>query len=589
MRRKSLFDVGESDSRTLVTRDMRLEVRERLAASGRVEIPVDISEVREVVRELVERGAESLAVCLLNSYANAEHERAVADIARDSGVPVSLSSAVAPEYGEYERWTTAVLNSYVMPRTNRYITELEDHLREMNVTSPLEIMQSNGGTLPAKVAAEFPIRLIHSGPSAGVSAAARIGTTAGYAKIITLDMGGTSADVAIVAGGEPYLVSEYSVDELPVRTVGIDVRSVGAGGGSIAWVDPMGSLQVGPRSAGADPGPACYGLGGLDATVTDADLMLGYIDPASFCGGTRRLNMDAAATALTTLGQKVGASPIEVATGIVKVAITRMAAAVRTIATQAGHDPRDCTLVAYGGAGPTHAAMVASELGIQNVLIPWEPALFSARGLLTADYRADLYRSKPCLLHAVDPREVSNELRSLEAEAHRQLTAADGDGEGISAMRIAEVCYDGQQDLVPITLERFPVEYSDIPYISAQLDSAFQSRYGFLPEERVPKLVRLRVSAVGVVPRPPLGPGEGQFSSADTLPDPESIQERDIVLASGASRITARVVPRDAITSSVTIAGPAIVEERYCSTIVLPEQEITCDSLGNMLLSKPFA
>jgi N-methylhydantoinase A len=578
MRRSSLTDLGESRPRPLVERDMRLEIAERVTADGAIERPVDADDARRVIAQLVRAGAESIAICTLNAYANGANEQVVADACAEAGVPVSLSSRVAPEFGEYERCATTVLNSYVMPRTRLYLDDVRSRLRGLRVKAPLEIMQSSGGAIPSEVAGTYPVRLIESGPGAGVAAAAQIAREAGCTKIITLDMGGTSADVSVVLDGEPHFISEHNVNELPIRTIGIDVRSIGAGGGSIASIDRTGSLQVGPASAGADPGPACYGQGGEAPTVTDADLVLGYLDADQFCAGTKPLSVDAARRALETLGSPLGASAEEVALGIVRIAVTRMAGAIRTITTQAGHDPRDCTLVGFGGAGPTHAAWVARELDIPDVMIPSEPALLSARGLLMADYRTDAYRGRTERLADADTVWLNEELETLERQARGQLSAAAVGGAGIEVTHTLELCYEGQQDLVPIPLRRFPVEAPDLDDVAARLDAVFLERYGFLPPARIPQLMRLRATAVGVLPRPPV-----DASRRDSEPAPHADRRRDVyVRESGPVSQPALVVRRDALGVDSPVEGPCIVEEEYSSTLVLPGQSVARDRWGSL-------
>jgi N-methylhydantoinase A len=440
-------------------------------------------------------------------------------------------------------------------------------------------MQSSGGVLPAVEAARFPVRLIGSGPGAGVAAAAQIGDLTGCRKVITLDIGGTSADASLVIDGSPRVVSEHSIDEVPVRTIGIDVRSIGAGGGSIASLDAMGGLQVGPESAGADPGPVCYGRGGQTPTVTDADLVAGYLDPLGFCGGTMHLDVDAARSSLTSLGQPMGASAEEMAVGVVRVAVTRMIGAIRTITTQAGHDTRDCTLVAFGGAGPTHAAMVAQELGIPEVIIPPDAALLSARGLLMADYRSDAYRTMSLRLDAVEADRVSGVLSELESEARRQLGKAVGGAEGRRAIHTLELCYEGQQDLVEVKLERFPFQSGDARTVSAALDDAFLDRYQFLPPHRIARLVRLRVTVLGSLPRPAIRPvaSDGRRRAHPS--------ERTILSAGSRTATKAKVYARETLPVGFTTAGPCIVQEAYCSTLVLAGQKVLSDELGCLRIS----
>lgn len=578
MRRSSLADLGDSRPEPLAARDVRVEVSERTDAGGEVLAELDEDEAERAVRSLVERGIESVAVCMLHAYANPAHERAVGAICERLGVPVSLSSEVAPEYGEYERWSTTVLNSYVMPRTKAYLDELSGRLHDLGLVPQLEIMQSSGGAVPAQIAGRFPVRLVESGPCAGVTAASQIAAEAGLRKIVALDMGGTSADVAIVVDGEPHFVANHDIKGLPLRTVGIDVRSIGAGGGSIASVDSVGNLQVGPASAGADPGPACYGRGGTDATITDADVALGYLDPDGFCGGTRKLLVEEARRALAEIGKQVQASVEEVALGIVRIAVTRMAGAIRTITTQAGHDPRDCTLVAFGGAGPTHAALLADELEIAEVLVPAEPGLLSARGLLMADYRSDAYRSLPMRLADANPGELSRNLASLEEQAREHLRRAAVDQDGVRVEHVLELCYEGQQDLIPIGVEELPLSGAALGDVARRLDQTFENHYGFLPPERRPVLQRIRATALGSHPRPPLA-----LRQNGARPDSPSERRRDLLIEG--SQHSGRIIERAELNGSA-VPGPCVIQETYASTVVPPGWTVSADDWGNLRLRK---
>ena len=577
MRRRSFMDLGESRRAPLVDRTMRLEVPERVTPAGVMERRLDPEEASRVVNLLIGAGAEAIAACLLNSFANPENEEVIAAACAAAGIPCSLSSRVAPEYGEFERWLTAVLNSHVMPRAKEYLEDVSRNLAALGVQVPLEVMQSSGGTIRASSAVTYPVRLIESGPAAGVAAAAEIASEAGYHRIITLDMGGTSADVSVVLDNEPHLVSEYSVDEQPVRAIGIDVRSVGAGGGSIGWLDRMGSLQVGPASAGAVPGPACYDRGGTAPTVTDANLVLGYIDGEAFCAGTKPLNTEAARRALATIANPLGVTVEETAIGIVRLAVARMAGAVRTITTQAGYDPRDCALVAFGGAGPTHASWVADELEIPDILIPWEPALLSARGLLMAEHRSDVYRTLVSRLEEADFAWVSDQLRDLDAQARAEVTAGDQAGSAPRTVFTLELCYEGQQDLIPVRLDRFPLSAGDRPGIESQLDKTFQERYGFVPAKRVPQIMRVRATAFKALVLPPSPAHQARGVRA-----PGFTGTREAYISPGWEPITARVLQRADMAAGEVIEGPCIVEEPYSSTIVLTDQTVSLDTYMNL-------
>ncbi|MGH7428376.1 MAG: hydantoinase/oxoprolinase family protein, partial [Candidatus Methylomirabilaceae bacterium] len=483
MRRPSLYDLYMDKPPPLAPRNLCLEVIERVTAGGQVQVPLDVVGAKAVLEELRRRGAEVVAICLLNSYANPVHEEALTMLCREAGFLYSLSARVSAEYGEYERWSTAVVNSYVMPQTAGYLRHLAGAVDALGITCPLEIMQSNGGVIRGEVAAAFPVRLVASGPAAGVAGATVLATQAGYRDLTTLDMGGTSTDVSLVVDGRPIYSSESLVDGYPVRTLGIDIRSIGAGGGSLATLDRMGALQVGPESAGSEPGPVCYAAGGIQPTVTDADLILGYLNPQRFCGGERPLDVSAARQAMEQqIAAPLGVSVEEAAVGILEVATTNMVGAVRKITTERGHDPRDFTLVAFGGAGPVHAGLIARELSIPRVLILNQPGLLSANGLLLSDYRTDAYRTFVGRLDTLDPMALEAAFVQIEAQGMEQLFAAQGQVSEFHLTRIVEMCFEGQQHVIPIVADERPIGAEHLVSLGDTLDRRFQEIYGFLPQ-----------------------------------------------------------------------------------------------------------
>ncbi|MBI3977871.1 MAG: hydantoinase/oxoprolinase family protein [Chloroflexi bacterium] len=578
MRRRSLYDLYLDKVPPLAARDLRLEVVERITAAGQVQTPLDPAEARSVLAELRRRGAEVVAICLLNSYANPVHEELLGELCREVGLPCSLSARVTAEYGEFERWSTAAVNSSVMPQAAGYLRGLAGAVGEMGIACPLEIMQSNGGVIPVAVAAAFPVRLVESGPAAGVAGATILAGQAGCHNLITLDMGGTSTDVSLVVGGRPTYGSEYTVAGYPVRTVGIDIRSIGAGGGSLALLDRMGALQVGPESAGSEPGPACYGSGGGTPTVTDADLVLGYLNPLRFCGGERPLDVAAAQLAIERgVAGPMGVGVEDAALGILDVATANMVGAVRKITTERGYDPRDFTLVAFGGAGPVHAGLIARELNIPEVLILNQPGLLSAKGLLLSDYRTDAYRTFVGRLAELDPAAPDAAFAQLVAQGMAQLAGARDQVAGFSLTRILEMCYEGQQHIIPIVVEERPLQSEHLAAVAAELDRRFQEVHGFLPQSRVPQVLRLRVSVEGVVPRsmPQQGAVAGQAA--------EPIGWREAFFRDGGpKRHRVPVYDRETLPSGPALPGPCIVEEAYSTTVVYPGQVAQVDTLGNI-------
>ena len=523
---------------------------------------------------------------MLSAHANPAHEQRAAELLRELGANVCLSSEVSAEYGEFERFSTAVINAMSMPQVGHYFEELERCLRDLGIDVPLQVMQSNGGVISPEVAARYPVRLAGSGPAAGVAGASRLAVHAGIPRIVTFDMGGTSTDVGLAADGEVAYASEYHVQGYPVRSVGIDIRSIGAGGGSLAMLDRMGSLRVGPKSAGAEPGPACYGWGGSRPTVTDADLVLGFLSAGRFCGGRMSLCEDLAVNAIEThIAGPCGVAVHEAAVGILRVAVTNMVGAVRNITMQQGHDPRDFVLVAYGGAGPVHAAFVAAELRIPKVLILRDSGLLSAKGLLLTQYRVDVQRTYAKVLDEVDRAELTRLFEALEESAVAQLSASISGQPAIRVRRILEACYEGQQSAGPIDVEAFPVTQQELTALPKRLDEKFRGLFGFVPSGRRPQILHARVFAEHDLPVQQLlqaGLAEPVRKSDTGFPAPTA--ERGVHYPESRGRIQVPVFERDGLTDGDEIVGPAIIEEDYTNTVIAPGQSCRVVSAGNLLI-----
>lgn len=585
MRRPSLYDLSKDKPSPLAGRRARLEVAERIDAQGRVLKPLKAKDAERALKQLKKDGIEAVAVCFLHAYANPAHERTVGKIAERLGLPVSLSSEVSAEYGEYERFATAVMNSYVVPVVKHYLKELEAGVRKLAIPAPVEVMQSNGGVIEADVAGRFPVRLASSGPAAGVIGASILAAEMGRSKLITLDMGGTSTDVSVVVDGHPAYASEHNLDGYPVRAVSIDIRSIGAGGGSLARLDRTGSLRVGPESAGAEPGPACYGWGGSEPTVTDADLVLGYLNVERFCGGRVRLDAARARKALhDSIAARRQVAVEEAALGMLRVCITNMVGAVRNITTERGYDPRDFSLVAFGGAGPVHACFVAAELNIPEVLVLRDPGLLSAKGLLLTNYRADIYRTHVHPLLEVDCAGLTRLLAELERQAIQQLPPDRRNPEALRIRRILELCYEGQQNAVPIELDQVPVTPAVLPSIAERLNKKFQAIFGFVPRGRRPQILHVRVFAESVVDI--AGLVGRKLNGSGFKGEPTAREHREVLFPIGSSeRFRTPVFERDALRPGAVINGPLIVEERFSNTVVPPGQRLRVDDFGNLVIA----
>ncbi|HZD41679.1 MAG TPA: hydantoinase/oxoprolinase family protein, partial [Terriglobales bacterium] len=402
----------------LVPQRETIQIPERVDYRGQILKPLDEAETRRRLRRLAGTGVESVAVCLIFSFMNAAHERRLRELVTEvaPAAQVYLSSETLPQIREYPRLTTTVVNAYVAPIVNRYIHRLEEALKSRRITRPLYIMQSNGGSLTGGALRAIPVRMIESGPAAGVLGAAHLGRVTGHLKVLSFDMGGTTAKAGVIQDGEPRIVPRFQAGEFLISTPSLDLVEIGAGGGSIAWIDKSGLLKVGPQSAGADPGPACYPHGGALPTVTDADVILGWLNPEFFVGGRFPLDPSAAAKALAThIAEPLNLESIEAASGIIKIVSSEMVEALRLVTVSRGEDPRDYVLVAFGGAGPVHAALLAEELRIPRVLVPPSPGVHSAVGLLVSDLKRDTVQTYFAELEEVDVHEMQRRFESMEA------------------------------------------------------------------------------------------------------------------------------------------------------------------------------
>ncbi|HWK28012.1 MAG TPA: hydantoinase/oxoprolinase family protein [Solirubrobacter sp.] len=546
--RERTFDLGYVKPAALVPRPRRLEIGGRIDFRGREVEPLDPAEVSAAIHALLEQGVDSLAVALYNAYANPEHERTVERIAADvaPGLPVTLSTAVDARVGEYERASTAALNAMAVPRMDRYVAELDPL-----VEPPIRYMHSAGGVIHAREARTRPIQLALSGPAAGVLAGREVAAALGYANAITMDMGGTSCDVCLIWDGELARREEVAIEwGVIARLPTLDVHTVGAGGGSIAWRDDGGALRVGPRSAGALPGPACYGRGGTAPTVTDANLALGILPGGGLLGGSLALDTAAATAALETLGAQFATPALELARGMHAIANANMAQTIREITVSQGIDPRDCALVAFGGAGPQHATGVAQELGIGAVVIPAEGSVLSAVGLLTAELQAGAVRSVLRPIAAIADPAFAALLAELEREAGERLGEPAGDG--LVATRSAGLRYEGQSHELTIPLD------GGVDDVVERFEDAHERLYGTRlghPVEIVDARVEVR-RARGVRP--------AVLSAVRDTADGAAADERDCPLFGEPVPVHRRAALEE------PALGPCLVEERNTVTVVPP-------------------
>jgi N-methylhydantoinase A len=587
--RPTLYDTQFEKPKPLVPRDRAVVVGERVGPRGEVLRPLEEDSVRDAAAILRREEVESVAVCLLHAYVNPEHEQRVGEILAEElpGIPVSLSSEVAPEFREYLRASTTVINAVIRPVVERYLQRIEGRLAEAGVQAKLLVMQSSGGIFGSDAAAVRPVFMVESGPAAGVIAAAYLGETLGRPDILSFDMGGTTAKVGLIQDGRPTVTKDYSVggrvgagiggmslSGYPVRTPVVDLVEIGAGGGSIAWVDSGGLLRVGPQSAGADPGPVCYRRGGVEPTVTDANLVLGRLNPGYFLGGEIRLDVEGAARAIEERCAKpLGLSVTDAANGIVEIANAAMVNALHLISVQRGYDPRDFVLVGFGGAGPVHANALARDAEMPTLLIPRSPGIFSATGLLTTDLKRDTATTMVRRLDDLDHDEVAATFARLEETGRAELDREGLDGAAVEFLRQVDLRYVGQSFELTIPageglLERFHAEHD--------------RTYGFSAPGEPVEAVSLRLTSIGRIAKPPprrLEPG-GQ-------PDPK--ERRLVYFAEAGDYVDCPIYDRYALGAGAALAGPAVLEEFDSTTVVHPGFAVSVDEIGNLIIERQGA
>ncbi|MFQ5840458.1 MAG: hydantoinase/oxoprolinase family protein [Candidatus Methylomirabilales bacterium] len=581
-RRPSLYDLHVPKPAPLVPRPLRKEVAERVMADGTVRLPLDRAEVDDAIRALAGEGIEALAICFLYSYLHLDHERQVLERARRllPRVYCSASHEVLPEFREYERLSTTVSNAYLGPTMAGYIRAFRRRVGELGFPSAPYINQSNGGTIGIDEAARSPVKTLLSGPSAGVAGAAWLAVKVGVPSVVTFDMGGTSTDVSFVRDGVPTLAFEREVAGIPIRIPALDIHTIGAGGGSIAWRDSGGALMVGPQSAGADPGPACYGRGGMAPTVTDANLLLGRLNPMGLLGGQMPLDLAKAGSAVTGLGVALGLSPEETARGILRVVNANMARALRVVTVQRGVDPTRLTLLPFGGAGPLHAGALARELGIPTILVPPGPGILCALGLLVEEHRADSVRTWVGKLDTriLDP--VDRGFDELEGTATDWLDREGVPPEHRQLSRWLDLRYEGQnyELLVPVPDEVWA--RGSVEPLRRRFLQAHEETYGFAAEDEPIQVVNLRLVARGL-PDPPELPREkpgGPDSSAAL------IGRRRVDFAEVGGLLDTAVYDRARLAAGNRLSGPAVIEQFDSTTLLYPGQEAMVDELGFLLI-----
>ena len=591
-KRFDAYDLQIEFPAPLVPRHLRLEVEERVHASGKVLTALDEAGARAAVRSLLDQGCESIAVCLINAYINPSHEQRIRDIIREIApdCPVSLSSDVLPEMKEYERTSTTTLNAYAKPVASRYLTRLQQRLEGAGFGGELLLMQSSGGINSVGFAREFPVQIIESGPAAGTLGAAHFARLANLDKVLAFDMGGTTAKLALVEGGRAIRTNDFEVAHvhrfkpgsgIPVRIPVVDLIEIGAGGGSIAHRTPVGTIQVGPESSSAVPGPACYGQGGQDPTVSDADLLLGYLDADHFLGGRMRLDAAASAGAVeTALAGPLGIDADQAAYGVYAIVNENMASAAKAYMSEKGENPRSCALVAFGGAGPVHACDLAARLGVRTVLVPPRAGVAAAFGMIVAPVTYDAVRSRRMLLEALTPQALRDVYQEMKDECLRRLPATI-DREQVSYECSVDMRYLGQGYDINAVVDADGTDAAPAAAIQAAFERAYSKLYGRVFAGQPLEIMSFRLTAsalrqvADVAGTNPAARGDGKRGT-----------RRAFCPATHAWAEFA-VHRRDQIEPGVEFGGPAIVEENESTTVIPSGARARIDEHGSLIVQLP--
>lgn len=581
-KRPELYDLQADKPPVLVARDLRLQVPERIRHDGVIETALDEAAVRDAARALKAAGVKAVAVSFLYGFVAPAHEATARRIIAEEFPEAFLCTGheVAPEFREYERMSTAVVNAYLGPVMQGYIRRLAARLAELGLACTPHLTQSNGGVIGFEQAARLPVRTVLSGPSTGVVAAQALGAMIGMPDLITFDMGGTSTDVALLQGGACRLTGEAIVHGYPIKAPMLDIHTVGAGGGSIAHIDSGGLLKVGPRSAGADPGPACYDRGNHEAAVTDANVVLGTLHPTHLLGGRMPIRRDLALAAIDKLAARIGMDRMATAQGIISVVTANMAKAIRVISVQRGHDPRDYTLVAFGGAGPLHAARLARELEIARILVPRSPGILCAMGLLLTDLRADFASTRLATLDEAALPVMETAFAALARQAESWFEEEHIAAPARHIHRTVDMRYAGQNYELPVALPDGAFTPATLHALRAGFEAAHRRQYGFVAEEEPIQLVTYRVEATGRVAKAAFAP------RPEAGPDPSAalIGTREVWLPEAGGLTRVPVYDRERLEPGNRITGPAIVEQMDATTVILPGMSGRVEPYLNLIL-----
>lgn len=579
-RDENIYDIYMDKPEPLVKRDLRYEVTERINFRGEILEPLNCDEVRKIIRELKQKKIKSIAVCLLHSYANPVHERKIKEIINEEWpeVYVSISSDINPQFREYERTSTTVINAYMMPNMVSHLLEFEKQMNESNISSKLYIMQGNAGVMTFKAAIEKPVSVSDSGPIAGIIAANYLGKLAGISNIITLDMGGTSCDVSLIQNNTLKFTTDSHIEGYPISIPTVDLDYIGAGGGSIAWYDAGGALKVGPKSAGAFPGPVCYGRGGTEPTVTDANLVTGRIRPEIFLENLTNHIDKTKESIYNKIAKPLKMDLIEAAEGILEVVNSNMIRAIKLVSVERGYDPRDFTLIAFGGAGALHAAKLAEEMEIPRVLVPYSPGTFSALGLVLADIKHDYVHTKLLSQDQVNVKELNEIYNNLEKHGIEELENEGVPHENRLLIRTCDIRYFGQAYELSVPIPSGVLAEKDIYNIAERFHKMHEQTYGHAMKDDPIEFVNYRVSAVGQLKKPNLGQDRKWKTGIN------SFDKKVGKAIFDGKEYNVPIFDRNSLGIGLTIEGPAIIGEMGATIVVYPGQKATVDNLKNVII-----
>ena len=584
--RPDFFNLRYAKPAPFVPRYLRREVRERMSHKGEVLAPLETDALDSIIAGFRAEGVTAVAVCLLHAYANPEHELELAELVRARWPEASVvaSHQITREWREYERTNTTVLCAYVQPIAREYLGGMERKLSAAGFNGAFYVMQSNGGIDTAAAAKATPITMVESGPASGVLGAAALGKLIGEPNVIALDIGGTTAKCSLIDDDRVKITSQYMIERsrlsagYPIMTPVVDIVEIGNGGGSIAWVDEDAKLHVGPRSAGAVPGPVAYGRGGEEPTTTDANLMLSRIDPGYFIGGEIQADMGAVREAFTALGDRIGIGADEAARGVVRIANHNMINALKLVSINRGYDPRDFTMIAFGGGGAMHAASLARELNVPKVIVPAHCSVFSAWGMLMSDLRRDYIRTRPMPISADAAAVIDGTFTEMEAAAGQAFRDERFADEAIYFERYADLRYDGQEHSVRITIPNVPITAAEVERIEQRFHAAYEREYTYRLDIAV-EWVTFHLAAFAAVDRPALerisADGEAQVAAA-------ARKGRRQVDFDADGRMEADIYDRARLGAGAAFDGPAIIEEPSSTTVVFPGQSVRVDAYGNL-------